>query len=69
MKIQVINAEPIMLVLVSANIVNYFDILPPYEHQSIAGKLILMLMPMRKGKKGLNERSCYRILFVTLKVA
>ena len=70
MKIQVINAEPIMLVLVSANIVNYFDILPPYEHQSIAGKLILMLMPMRKGrKKGPNERSCYRILFVTLKVA
>ena len=70
MKIQVINAEPIMLVLVSANNVNYFDILPPYEHQSIAGKLILMLMPMRKGrKKGPNERSCYRILFVTLKVA
>ena len=25
MKIQVINAEPIMLVLVSANNVNYFD--------------------------------------------
>ena len=70
MKIQVINAEPIMLVLVSANNVNYFDILPPYEHQSIAGKLILMLMPKRRGrKKELNERSCYRILFVTLKVA
>ena len=70
MKIQVINAEPIMLVLVSANIVNYFDILPPYEHQSIAGKLISMLMPMRKGrKKVLSEISCNRILFVTLKVA
>ena len=55
MKNQVINAEPIMLVLVSANDVNYFDILPPYEHQSIAGKLILMLMPMRKGRKTSQE--------------
>ena len=77
MKNQVINADPIMYgiterskVLVSAWIVNSFNILPPYEHQSIVGKLILILMPKRKGrKKGLNERSCYRILFVTLKVA
>ena len=58
MKNQVINADPIMYgiterskVLVSAWIVNSFNILPPYEHQSIAGKLILMLMPMRKGRK------------------